>query len=54
LEETSPGFYEITLALPKGSYFYAYYKGTTSFVDETNPDKAYTPDGRVASVLHVN
>jgi hypothetical protein len=54
LEETSPGFYEITLALPKGSYFYAYYKGTTSFVDETNPDKAYTPDGRIASVLHVN
>lgn len=54
MEETSPGFYEITLALPKGKYFYAYYKGTTSFVDETNPDKAYTPDGRVASVLHVN
>lgn len=54
LEETSPGFYEITLALPKGSYFYAFYKGTTSFVDETNPDKAYTPDGRIASVLHVN
>ena len=54
LEETSPGFYEITLSLPKGSYFYAYYKGTTSFVDETNPDKAYTPDGRIASVLHVN
>lgn len=54
LEETSPGFYEITLALPKGSYFYAYYKGTTAFVDETNPDKAYTPDGRIASVLHVN
>ena len=54
MEETSPGFYEITLALPKGKYFYAYYKGTSSFVDETNPDKAYTPDGRVASVLHVN
>lgn len=54
MEETSPGFYEITLALPKGKYFYAYYKGTSSFVDETNPDKAYTPDGRVASVLDVN
>ena len=40
--------------LLSSSYFYAFYKGTTSFVDETNPDKAYTPDGRIASVLHVN
>ncbi len=51
LTETSYGFYELELALPKGTYYYTYHSGLNSFLDETNPDKAYTNDGRVASVV---
>lgn len=54
LTETNPGFYQLELALPKGTYYYAYYKGINSFVDNKNPSKAYTPDGRIASVITVN
>ncbi len=51
LQETAYGFYELELALPKGTYYYTYYSGIQSFLDESNPDKAYTPDGRVVSVV---
>lgn len=51
LQETSPGFYEITLPLPSGKHYYAYYSGTESFIDKKNPNKVYTADGRKASVL---
>lgn len=51
LNETSPGFYELTLPLPKGTHYYAYYKGLESFVDKKNPERVYTSDGRPASVI---
>lgn len=53
LKETSPGFYELELPLPKGTYYYSYYEGVSSFIDATNPERAYTADGRVASVITV-
>ena len=54
LNETRPGFYEICLPLPKGTYYYAYYNGTDSFVDKTNPDRAWSTDGRETSKIIVN
>ncbi len=54
LKETSPGFYELTLPLPTGKYFYNYYIGLTPIMDESNPEKAYAPDGRSASVIIVD
>lgn len=53
LEETSPGFYELNLPLPEGKYYYNYYLGMKAIVDKTNPSKAYTEDGRTASVIVV-
>jgi len=54
LEETSPGFYELSLPLPTGKYYYNYYIGLTPVLDNTNPEKVYTLDGRSASVIVVN
>ena len=54
LEETSPGIYELSLPLPTGKYYYNYYIGLTPVLDNTNPEKAYTLDGRSASVIVVN
>ena len=53
LEETSPGLYELELPLPAGKYYYNYYIGLTPVLDNTNPQKIYTKDGRSASVLTV-
>lgn len=53
LQETSKGFYELELYLSPGTYYYTYYKGLTAFVDERNPERAYTKEGKVASVLSV-
>lgn len=53
LEETSPGFYELNLPLPAGKYYYNYYLGMNAVVDKTNPNRAYTEDGRVSSVITV-
>lgn len=53
LNETSPGLYELDLPLPLGKYFYNYYIGLTAFLDNTNPNKVYTKDGRSASVIEV-
>lgn len=54
LKETYPGIYELTLPLPKGTYYYNYYIGFTPVLDSTNPQKAYTSDGRSASVLIID
>lgn len=54
MPEVSPGTYEITLPLPAGTYYYAYYTGLKRFIDETNPEKAYTKDGKMASRITVN
>ena len=53
LQEIRPGFYQLELPLPKGEYYYSYYKGMNAFADTTNPHKVYTSDGRTASVLYV-
>lgn len=53
LNETSPGFYELEIPLPKGTHYYAYYEGITSFIDTTNPERAYTVDGKSASAITV-
>jgi len=54
LQETSPGLYELELPLPKGKYLYSYYIGLTPVLDNTNSNKMYTKDGRVANVIEVN
>jgi hypothetical protein len=53
MKETSPGFYELSLPLPTGIYYYAYFIGTKQIPDYTNPRRAFTEDGRNASVLEV-
>lgn len=53
LKETSPGFYELSLPLPEGTYYYSFFHGMNRFVDQTNPNRAYTIDGRIASVVQV-
>ncbi|MCQ2611138.1 MAG: glycogen-binding domain-containing protein [Treponema sp.] len=53
LTETQPGFYEIYLPLPSGTYYYSYYIGTKSFPDVSNHDRAYSSDGRITSKLVV-
>ena len=42
LEETSPGFYEISIPLPQGKYYYNYFLGMKAITDKTNPEKAVT------------
>ncbi len=54
LKETKPGFYELNLPLPTGKYYYNYYLGMNAIVDKTNPNRAYTADGRTTSVIEVN
>ncbi|HNQ96878.1 MAG TPA: isoamylase [Treponemataceae bacterium] len=53
MTETSAGMYELTLPLPRGTWYYAYFQGTTQVPDTTNSDRAYTRDGRVASVITI-
>ncbi|MBQ0004223.1 MAG: glycogen-binding domain-containing protein [Treponema sp.] len=54
LTETKPGYYEITIPLPQGTYYYAFYNGTASFPDKTNPDRAWSNEGRECSILTIN
>lgn len=54
LKEVSPGLYQLDLPLPPGTYEYAYFVGTTSFIDESNPQRCYTAEGKKASRLVVN
>ena len=51
--EVQRGKYQLDLPLPPGTYYYNYYRGITSFIDETNPVKGYTADGRIASRIEV-
>ena len=53
MREVAPGLYQLDLPLPQGTYYYAYYHGITPLVDKTNPQRGYTPDGKVASVITV-
>ena len=54
LNETSEGVYELDLPLTSGKYYYNYYIGLTPVLDNTNPEKVYTLDGRAASVIVVD
>lgn len=53
MTEVSRGKYQLDLPLSSGEYYYAYYSGMSSFIDETNPLKGYTQDGRTASKIIV-
>ena len=53
LKEITPGHYELDLPLPSGTYYYTFYNGLDVILDEKNPNKVYTPEGRVACVLSV-
>ncbi len=54
MNEVSPGLYECDLPLPPGTYEYAFFIGIMSYPDNSNPQKTYTADGKVASLLVVN
>lgn len=51
MTEVSPGKYELSLPLPRGTWYYDYFIGTSQIPDTTNHNHAYTKDGRVASVV---
>ena len=53
MKEVQRGKYQLDIPLPAGIYYYNYYSGITSFIDETNPEKGYTQDGRIASRIEV-
>ena len=53
LDEVEPGRYELNLSLPKGTWFYAYFNGSTQLPDRTNKNYVYTGDGRRASVITI-
>ncbi|AIN93138.1 isoamylase [Treponema putidum] len=53
LIEVAPGRYELDLNLPSGTWFYAYFSGSTQLPDNTNKNHVYTADGRIASVITV-
>ena len=54
MKETVPGRYEIEIPLHPGTYYYSYYSGITPFIDETNPNRGYSSDGRVVSCITIN
>lgn len=54
LQETKVGYYELELPLPPGTYYYTFYNGLDVILDKNNPEKVYTPEGRIACVLTVN
>jgi len=54
LVETKTGHYELELPLPSGTHYYTFYKGLDVILDETNPNKVYTPEGRIACLITVN
>lgn len=53
MEEVERGKYQLDLPLAPGTYYYAYYNGMSAFIDETNPEKGYSIDGKTASRIIV-
>lgn len=51
MTETSPGVYHIGLTLPPGVHHYLFYRNSVAVLDETNPDKVYSEEGRAVSRL---
>jgi hypothetical protein len=54
MRETSPGLYECDVRLLPGAHYYNFYTGLTPVVDAENPARAYTPDGRIVSMIQVH
>jgi len=54
MQEVKPGIYELDIPLPAGTWYYSFYSGSLAIIDKNNPNRAYTPDGRTASVITVN
>lgn len=53
MQEVESGKYILDISLSQGTYFYSYYTGISSFVDNTNPHKGYCPDGSITSIINV-
>ena len=53
MTEVERGKYQLDLPLAPGTYYYAYYTGMTSFIDETNPARGYSADGKTVSCITV-
>lgn len=53
MKETEPGKYVIDIPLHPGTYYYSYYSGITAFLDETNPSRGYSADGRIVSCITI-
>lgn len=53
MTEVERGKYQLDLPLAPGTYYYAYYNGMSSFIDETNPSRGYSADGRTVSCIVV-
>ncbi len=53
LQEVKKGLYTFELNLPPGKYEYAYFLGFNSFPDTSNPNRCYSDDGKIASLLIV-
>jgi hypothetical protein len=49
LEESSPGVYTVTLRIPPGPHWYAFYSGGLRIIDRLNGDSGLDPDGRIVS-----
>ncbi len=54
MKETEPGKYVIDIPLHPGTYYYSYFMGITPFIDETNPNRGYSLDGRIVSCITIN
>lgn len=54
LAETSRGFYELTLPMNEGTYYYVYCIGTKEFPDLTNHERAIKDGGKAVSKIIVN
>ncbi|MDR1787173.1 MAG: isoamylase [Treponema sp.] len=53
LAEVRPGEYRLGLPLPPGLYRYVFFYRGERVVDDHNPRKAYTPDGKTVSEVEV-
>lgn len=53
LEETSPGVYEISIPLPAGRQYYAFFYDGEAHPDPLNQEKATSRDGTIVSVIDV-
>lgn len=53
MTEIKAGYYELYLPLPKGTWYYAFFSGSSQIPDSINHERVYTKDGRIASVIVV-